>query len=128
MALSQPIHCSAMALHEVRGRLSLCRGDTDGREGDTDDGVSEDDYTFAKYVSPFKNKPYSGHDELALKMYAMLLGASQVVVLSAQVHRVLHHSHEHATQHACGSAAALAQGRNKLEETCVLASQLSTLD
>ena len=25
-----------------------CRGDTDGREGDTDDGISEDDYTFAK--------------------------------------------------------------------------------
>ena len=35
----------------------MCRGDTDGREGDTDDGVSEDDYTFAKYVSPFKSKP-----------------------------------------------------------------------
>ncbi len=26
----------------------VCRGDTDGREGDTDDGVSEDDYVFAK--------------------------------------------------------------------------------
>ena len=34
--------------HGVRSRLYLCRGDTDGREGDTDDGVSEDDYTFAK--------------------------------------------------------------------------------
>ena len=106
----------------------MCRGDTDGREGDTDDGVSEDDYTFAKYVSPFKNKPQSNRDELALTMYAMLLGASQVVVLSAQAHRVLHHLHKHAMQHACGSAAALAQGRNELEETCVLASQPSTLD